>query len=73
MISDRGGPVAVMIGPGGGPAAPRYRLMFGVNIQNPTNRANYGGYSGQMNSTKFRQPLSAYGVRQITFNMGLSF
>lgn len=73
IISERGGAIAVMMGPGGGPAAPRYRLNFGVSIQNPTNRANYFGYSGQMNSTKFRQPLSASGVRQIMFNMGLSF
>ena len=73
MISERGGTVAVMMGPGGGPVAPRYRLNFGVNIENPTNRPNYSGYSGQMNSTRFRQPLSAYGVRRIMFNMGLSF
>ena len=72
MISERGGTV-VMMGPGGGPAAPRYRLNFGVNIENPTNRANYSGYSGVMTSAFFRQPTTAYGVRRITFNVGLSF
>ena len=59
--------------PGGAPSAPRYRLNFGVSIQNPTNHANYSSYSGVMTSEFFKKPTSAYGVRSITFNMGLSF
>jgi len=73
MIMERGGAVAVSMGPGGGPSAPRYRLNFGAFIDNPTNHANYGSYSGVMTSEFFKQPTSAYGVRRITFRMGLSF
>ena len=73
MIMERGGAVAVSMGPGGPASAPRYRLNFGVFIDNPTNHANYGSYSGVMTSEFFKQPTSAYGVRRITFNMGLSF
>jgi Carboxypeptidase regulatory-like domain len=68
-----GGPVAVSMGPGAAPSAPRYRLNFRVSIENPTNHANYGSYSGVMTSEFFKKPTSAYGVRRITFNMGLSF
>jgi len=73
MIVERGGAVAVSLGPGGPVTAPRYRLNFSVFIDSPTNHANYGSYSGVMTSEFFRKPTSAYGVRRITFNMGLSF
>jgi hypothetical protein len=73
MIMERGGAVAVSMGPGGGPSAPRYRLNFGVFIDNPTNHANYSSYSGVMTSEFFKKPTSASGVRRITFRMGLSF
>jgi hypothetical protein len=73
MIMERGGAIAVSMGPGGPVSAPRYRVNFSVFIENPTNHANYGGYSGVMTSEFFRQPTSAFGVRRITFNMGLSF
>ena len=73
MIMERGGAVAVQMGPGGAPSAPRYRLNFGVFIDNPTNHANYGSYSGVMTSEFFKQPTSAYGVRRIRFRMGLRF
>jgi hypothetical protein len=48
-------------------------VNFSVFIDNPTNHANYGSYSGVMTSEFFKQPTSAFGVRRITFNMGLSF
>jgi hypothetical protein len=72
MIMERGGAVSVTMAQGA-PSAPRYRLNFGVFIENPTNHANYGSYSGVMTSEFFKQPTSAYGVRRITFNMSLSF
>jgi hypothetical protein len=73
MIIERGGAVAVSMGPGGPASIPRYRVNFSVFIENPTNHANYGSYSGVMTSEFFKQPTSAFGVRRITFNMGLSF
>jgi len=73
MIMERGGAVAVQMGPAGAPSAPRYRLNFGVYIDNPTNHANYGSYSGVMTSEFFKQPTSAFGVRRLTFRMGLTF
>ena len=74
MIMERGGAVAVTMGAQGGmPSAPRYRLNFGVTINNPTNRANYFGYSGVMTSPFFKKPISLDGVRTVSFRMGLSF
>ena len=73
MIMERGGAVTVQMGPGGAPSVPRYRLNFGVFIDNPTNHANYGSYSGVMTSEFFKKPTSAFGVRRIRFNFGLSF
>lgn len=74
MIMERGGAVAVTMGaPGGASGAPRYRLNFNVSINNPTNRANYFGYSGVMTSPFFKKPISLEGVRTVSFRMGLSF
>jgi tRNA G26 N,N-dimethylase Trm1 len=52
---------------------PRYRLNFSVSINNLTNRANYGGFNGNLSSADFGKPLSASGVRSVRFNAGLSF
>jgi len=71
MIMERGGVLTAGTGPAS--TMPRYRLTFGVSIENPTNRANYGGYSGVMTSEFFRRPTSVFGVRRVMFNMGLSF
>jgi hypothetical protein len=57
----------------GGQTQPRYRLNLGVFVQNFTNHANFGGYSGVMTSPLFLKPLNASGVRQITFNASVSF
>jgi hypothetical protein len=54
-------------------AVPRYRLVFGVSIQNLTTHANYGAYSGVMTSLLFLKPIAAQGVRTVRFNLGLSF
>ena len=71
MIMERGGVLTA----GSAPAStmPRYRLNFSVSISNVTNRANYGGFNGNLSSSSFGQPLSASGVRRVSFNAGLSF
>lgn len=56
-----------------GQSVARYRLLLSSTIQNITNHANYFGHSGVMTSPYFLQPTSAQGVRQINFNVGLSF
>lgn len=71
MIMEHGGMMTA--GPMNASAAPRYRLSIGVSIDNPTNRPNYYGYNGNLSSTSFGQPLSASGVRRVTFNANLSF
>jgi len=65
-----GVPVASVMG---GPSTPRYRLNLSVYINNLTNHANFGGYSGVMTSRLFLKPISAAGVRNVTFNAGLTF
>jgi hypothetical protein len=58
---------------GGGQAVPRYRLSITANVQNLTNHANYGGYSGVMTSPFFLQPITAQGTRRVTFSANVSF
>lgn len=55
------------------PDAPRYRVSFNVSVQNLTNHANYGGYSGVMTSPFFLEPTMVDGVRRVDFSMGVSF
>jgi len=52
---------------------PRYRLIYSVSIENPTNHRNYVGFSGVQTSTFFLKPTSVTGVRRVTFSMNLSF
>lgn len=54
-------------------STPRYNLYINANIQNLTNHANYGGYSGVMTSGFFLRPTSAEGVRRIRVSLGMSF
>jgi hypothetical protein len=74
-----GGPVGIMINGSGTatamtmPSQPRYRLNIGVNLQNLTNHATYGGYSGVITSPFFLKPTTVSGVRRVSFNLGLSF
>jgi hypothetical protein len=51
----------------------RYRLRIGVTIDNPTNHANYTGYSGTVDSPFFMRPTSVSGVRQVYLTAGFSF
>jgi hypothetical protein len=59
--------------PTGGSSVARYRLSITANIQNLTNHATYGGYSGVMTSPFFLQPVSASGVRRVQFSLNVSF
>ena len=54
-------------------SAPRYRVNLSVNMENLTNHANYSQYIGIMSSAHFLQPNQIFGVRRITFSMGVSF
>jgi hypothetical protein len=55
------------------PSQPRYRLSIGASMENLLNRPNYSGFSGVITSPYYLKPTSAYGVRRVTFNIGLSF
>jgi hypothetical protein len=75
-----GGPPGIaVIGGGGAPVVQsvdqgsRYRIQFFVQTQNLTNRANYIGYSGQMNSSFFRQPTSVANTRRVETGFNFSF
>ena len=55
-----------------GPAT-RYRLGFFVQMQNVTNHANYGGYSGTLTSPFFGQPTNVLNPRKIDFGVNFGF
>ena len=73
--------IGIMIpAPGAAPtvmtaAAPatRYRLGFFVQMQNLTNHANYGGYSGVLTSRFFGQPTNVLNPRKIDFGVNFGF
>jgi hypothetical protein len=75
-----GGPPGIaVIGGGGAPVVQsvdqgsRYRLQFFVQTQNLTNRPNYIGYSGKINSFFFRQPTSVASTRRVETGFNFSF
>ena len=51
----------------------RYRLQVYLQIQNLTNRANYGGYSGTLTSPFYGQPTLVNGTRKVDIGMNLTF
>jgi hypothetical protein len=55
------------------PGPSRYRTMFTLQVENPTNRANYSGYSGVMTSPFYLRPTAVSGVRRVTFSSRVSF
>ncbi len=55
------------------PQAARYRLQFTLQVQNLTNHANYGGYSGTLTSPFYGQPTLVLNPRKIDFGMGFNF
>ena len=52
---------------------PKYRVQFFVAIQNLTNHANYGGYSGTLTSPFFGRPTMVTGTRKVDFGVTLGF
>jgi hypothetical protein len=77
MIMVAGGGMPMMMNggmPGGQPEAPpKYRVGFNLSIQNLTNHANYGGFSGVMTSQFFRTYTSVQGMRSVNFGINVSF
>ena len=56
-----------------GPTTGRYRLVFTLQAQNLTNRANYVGFSGVMTSPFFEQATAVANPRKIDFGMSFRF
>jgi hypothetical protein len=56
-----------------GPAPARYRLSVYVNVNNLTDHANYGGYSGVMTSPFFMQPTLVNNPRRVDVGMNVGF
>ena len=61
----------VMTTPSG--SARRYRIGLSLNVTNLTNRANYGGYSGNMTSSNFMAPTLVVNPRRADVGMTLGF
>jgi hypothetical protein len=59
--------------PAGGPAAQRYRASLYVSINNLTNHANLGGYSGVMTSPFFMTPTSVQNPRKVDMGFNVTF
>ena len=51
----------------------RYRANVFVNINNPTNHANYAGYSGVITSGNYKKPTAVMNPRTINMGMGVNF
>ena len=59
---------------GAAPGAPaRYRLNFFANLQNVTNRRNYGGYSGVITSDFYGRPTFVQNPRRAEVGMNFNF
>jgi hypothetical protein len=60
-----------------GPTVPgqprRYRVGLSLNATNLTNRANYGGYSGNMASDDFMAPTMVVNPRRVEFSLNVGF
>ena len=59
--------------PTGGPAAQRYRASVFVSINNLTNHANLGGFSGVMTSPFFMTPTSVQNPRKVDIGFNVTF
>jgi hypothetical protein len=64
-------PGAAPGGTGGPP--PRYRFGIYVSVNNLTNRANYGGFSGVMTSPFFLRPTAVNNPRKVDMGLNVSF
>ena len=69
--------IAYTLTPGAAPGTPqpqiRYRVVLFVSVNNLTNHANYGGFSGVRTSPFFMQARSVNNPRRVDFGMNLTF
>jgi hypothetical protein len=73
-ISVIGGPAGVVsVNTVGGGQQPRYRIQFGVGVQNLTNRVNRTGFNGTMTSPFFLQSTGVGSPRRVDMNVSFSF
>ncbi|WP_246153471.1 TonB-dependent receptor [Terriglobus albidus] len=56
-----------------GKQSERRHLTFGVEAFNLTNRANFGGYVGNVRSSLFQQPTTAQPARRMQFSLRYKF
>jgi len=66
-------PIPTAAGPSGGAAAQRYRASVYVSVNNLTNHANLGGFSGVGTSPFFRTATSVQNPRKVDMGMNVSF
>jgi hypothetical protein len=52
---------------------PRYRITFGIGVQNLTNRVNRTGFNGTMTSPFFLQSTGVGAPRRVDMNLSFSF
>ena len=55
------------------PNQQRYRVQVYVSVNNLTNHANYGGFSGVMTSPSFMTPTYVTNSRRVDMGMNLNF
>ena len=66
-------PIPSAPGPAGGSGPQRYRASLYVSVNNLTNHANLGGFSGVMTSPFFMTPTSVQNPRKVDMGMNVSF
>jgi hypothetical protein len=66
-------PIPSAAGPAGGSGPQRYRASLYVSVNNLTNHANLGGFSGVMTSPFFMTPTSVQNPRKVDMGMNVSF
>lgn len=59
--------------PPGTPGVRRYRVSLNLNANNLTNRANFGGYSGNLQSSNFGQPTLVVNPRRVDMGVNIAF
>jgi hypothetical protein len=60
-------------GPAAGAQGRRYRVGLSFSVQNLTNHANYGGYSGVVTSSTFLQPTYVTNPRRADVGVNIGF
>ncbi|MEO8482685.1 MAG: carboxypeptidase regulatory-like domain-containing protein [Acidobacteriota bacterium] len=59
--------------PPGTPGIRRYRVSLNLNASNVTNRANLGGYSGNLRSSNYGLPTLVVNPRRVDFGLNIGF